>query len=48
MEDLLGKRGVQLMTATVRHEVPDDGVPHQRKVANRVEDLVADELVLEP
>src|SRR4029079_8057390 len=46
-EDARGKRRVQGVAGTVRHEVADHRVAAERAIADRVEDLGADELVLE-
>src|SRR5687767_2273332 len=46
-EQLAGEGGVQRMPATVRDEMADDWITHQRHVANDIENLVPDELVFE-
>ena len=46
-ENLGGKRRVQRVPRAVRDQVADDRIADERQVANRIEDLVADELVLE-
>ena len=47
-ENPRGERRVQRVPGPVRHDVPDDGVSDQREIADDVEHLVTDELVLEP
>ena len=47
LEELRGERGVQGVAAAVRDDVADDRVADERQIADDVEDLVADELVLE-
>ena len=42
-----GERRVQRVTATMHHEMPEDGIADEREIANHVQDLVTDELVLE-
>ena len=39
---------MQRVAAAVRHEVADHRVSDERQIADHVENLVADELVLEP
>ena len=47
LENLGRKFGMKRVPGAMRHEMADDRVADEREVANRVEDLVADELVLE-
>ena len=42
-----GKLGMQGMTRTVGHEMADDRMPHEREVADRIENLVPHEFVFE-
>src|SRR6266850_3410609 len=47
-ENLGRELGVQRMPGAVRDEMADDRMTDEREVADGVENLVADELVLEP
>src|SRR4051812_34529122 len=44
LEDLRGERGVQRVAGAVRDQVTDHRVADERQVADRIEDLVPDEL----
>ena len=46
-EDLRGKFRVERVTGAVRDQVPDHRIADEREVADRVENLVADEFVFE-
>src|SRR5688572_26326874 len=47
-EHLGGKRRVQRVPAPVRDEVANDRMPNERHIANHVQNLVANELIVEP
>src|SRR6185295_10220110 len=46
-ENLRRELGVQRVAGAVGYEVADDGIADEREIADGVEDLMADELVLE-
>ena len=48
LENLRGELGVQRVAGAMRHQVTDDRIADERQVADRVENLVTDELVFEP
>ena len=37
---------MEFVSAAVSYEMPDDGVPNQRKISDRIKNLVPDELIL--
>jgi hypothetical protein len=47
-EDLLNQSSVKRMSGSVGYDMTDKGHPKERKVADKVEDLVANKLVEEP
>src|SRR5215212_7705623 len=47
LENLRGKFGVERVAGAMSDKMADDRVAHEREVADSIEDLVADELVLE-